>query len=138
MKKIFLVGVMASAFALSGCQFSGNTLIKHETALTIDQKIQDGVTNKQQVKAVYGDPGAVNYTDNGHEVWKYTFSSLYSDGVNFLPIVNMFRHGVHGTTKTLLIIFNEDRVWHHTWSESQVAGSNTLSGPMGVSVDGKW
>lgn len=121
MKKRLCAGAVASVFMLAGCVSSGNRSIKNETAATVDQKIQDGVTTKDQIRAAYGDPLEVNYTDSGHEVWKYVFSNMHQNGTNFIPYYGIFSNGTHGKAKTLVVIYDDHgHVWHHTFSISNV------------------
>ncbi|KXV79706.1 hypothetical protein AD936_00855, partial [Gluconobacter japonicus] len=100
--------------ALTGCASEGNETIKNETGASIDQKIHDGVTTKEQVRALFGDPRESTFTDSGHEQWRYAFTNASSDAANFIPLYGDLHQGTHGTEKTLTVIFNGDVVWHHT------------------------
>lgn len=128
MKKILFAGAMASVFVLAGCSSAGNSSIKNETSATVDQKIQDGITTKDQVRATFGDPLEINFTDSGHEVWKYNFSKSRQNGTNFIPYYGAFSSGAHGQSKTLLVIYNDQgRVWHHSFTASDVAAHSGVS-----------
>ncbi|MBA5727646.1 hypothetical protein [Bombella mellum] len=128
MRKILCAGGMALVFALAGCSSYGNRSIKDETAATVDQKIQDGVTTKDQVKTMFGDPLEINYTDGGREVWKYEFKTLHENGENYIPYYSAFSNGRHGKAKTVLIIYDDKgHVWHHTFSMSKIATHNGVA-----------
>ncbi|OOL17683.1 lipoprotein [Bombella intestini] len=128
MRKILFAGAVASVFVLAGCTSSGNTSIKNETSTTVDQKIQDGITTKDQVRTMYGDPLSINFTDSGHEVWKYLFSKSRANGTNFIPYYSAFSSGTHGQAKTLLIIYDDHgRVWHHSFTASDMSAHSGVS-----------
>lgn len=120
MKKIATTGCLAVLLTITACASSGNVSIKNETTESVDQKIQDGVTTKEQVKAAYGDPLNTSFTDSGHEIWKYEFVKTKANGTNFIPYYGAFVQGQHGKAKTLNIIFKDGVVWHHMLSDSDV------------------
>ncbi|QHC36491.1 outer membrane protein assembly factor BamE [Komagataeibacter xylinus] len=120
MNKIAIAGCLTAVLLVSGCASSGNTSIKNETADSIDQKIHDNVTTKQQVRAMFGDPMTTHFTDSGHEEWQYTFATTKANGTNFIPYYGAFSNGSHGKEKSLDIIYNGDVVWHHVMSSSKV------------------
>ncbi|MFT9258213.1 MAG: outer membrane protein assembly factor BamE [Acetobacter sp.] len=120
MKKFTAMGCLSALLLVAACGSSGNESIKNETAATVDQKIQDGVTTKAQVKTAYGDPLETSFTDSGHEIWKYVFERTHANGTNFIPYYGAVSRSYHGKAKTLTIIFNDNTVWHHTLSDSDV------------------
>ena len=91
-------------------------------------QIIDGVTTKEQVKSQFGDPLETSFTDSGHEIWKYVFAKTQQNGTNFIPYYGAFSSGSHGKAKSLTIIFNDDKVWHHTLSESAVKNHAGIAG----------
>lgn len=119
-------GCLSVLLLLSACGSSGNTSIKNETAATVDQKIHDGVTTKEEVRQMYGDPVATDFTDSGHEKWTYTFSNTQVDAANFIPVYGDLRQGQHGTEKHLTIIFEGDKVWHHSMNNSAIKSKSGL------------
>jgi len=128
MVKKFLIMNFAliAPLALSACASGGNESIKNETASSVDAKIHDGVTTKEQVRAAYGDPVATDFTDSGHEKWTYTFSNTKSDVANFIPLYGDLRQGQHGSEKHLTVIFNGNVVWHHSMNTSLVNNKSGL------------
>ena len=106
---------------VAACAESGNTSIKNATYASVDAKIHDGVTTKDQVRAMYGDPAKVAFTDSGHEEWQYIFMTGRTDARNFIPVVGDLVQRGHGHEKTLTIIFNGNVVWHHALSNSAVS-----------------
>ncbi|NHN89197.1 outer membrane protein assembly factor BamE [Acetobacter conturbans] len=117
---------LTALVSLSACSSGGNESIKNETGASIDQKIQDGVTTKEQVRSQFGDPAAVSFTDSGHEQWKYSFTNASSDAANFIPVYGDLHQSSHGTEKTLTIIYNGNVVWHHAMSASAVKQAGGL------------
>ncbi|MBV1829700.1 outer membrane protein assembly factor BamE [Komagataeibacter sp. AV436] len=126
MNKVSLAACLAAALLVAGCQSSGNTSIRKETAETVDQKIQDNVTTKQQVRTMFGDPMNVHFTDSGHEEWQYSYEYSRQNGTNFVPYYGSFSNGTHGREKNLTIIFNNDVVWHHSLTSSKVQAHDGL------------
>ena len=117
---------LTGLIALTGCASEGNEIIKNETGASIDQKIHDGVTTKEQIRALFGDPRESTFTDSGHEQWRYAFTNASSDAANFIPLYGDLHQGTHGTEKTLTVIFNGDVVWHHTMNASAVKTGSGL------------
>ncbi|NVN37848.1 hypothetical protein HUK81_13015 [Komagataeibacter swingsii] len=120
MKRISIAACLGAVLLVSGCESAGNTSIRHETSETIDQKIHDNQTTKAQVRSMFGDPLSTSFTDSGHEIWKYDFTTSHANGTNFIPYYGAFSSGSHGQMKSLTIIYNNDVVWHHTLSSSAV------------------
>ncbi|MBO1359194.1 hypothetical protein J2D73_05210 [Acetobacter sacchari] len=118
LEKFLSAIAVASLVSLASCSSGGNESIKNETGATIDQKIKDNVTTKEQVRSQFGDPAAVTFTDSGHEQWQYRFNNASSDATNFIPLYGDLHQSGHGTEKTLTIIYNGDVVWHHAMSSS--------------------
>ncbi|GBR69184.1 outer membrane protein assembly factor BamE [Gluconobacter kanchanaburiensis] len=117
---------LTGLIALTGCASEGNETLKNETGASIDQKIHDGVTTKDQIRALFGDPRESTFTDSGHEQWRYAFTNASSDAANFIPLYGDLHQGTHGTEKTLTVIFNGNVVWHHTMNASAVKTGSGL------------
>ncbi|QHI95133.1 hypothetical protein GT348_01465 [Aristophania vespae] len=128
MKTIKLSFFMTSLLLLGACSSSGNVSIRKETSATIDTKVVDGTTTKDQVRKLFGDPKETSFTDSGHELWKYTFEREQIDATNLIPYYGAFSNGTHGKKKTLTIIFDGDKVWHHVLSESKVQKHSGIFG----------
>lgn len=82
-------------------------------------------TTKSEVKAVFGSPDAVSYTDGGNEIWKYSFAKVKVNGTSFIPFYGLFHNGTNGTKKELTILFKDDKVQKYTMAESAI---NTKTG----------
>ncbi|MFW0974770.1 hypothetical protein [Leclercia pneumoniae] len=123
MKKI--VSAAALAATLAGCASSGNQQLKNETETSVRSKIQEGKTTKAEVKAFFGSPDGVSYTDGGNEIWKYSFAKVKVNGTTFIPFYGLFHNGTNGTKKELTILFKNDTVQKYTMAESAI---NTKSG----------
>lgn len=117
---------LAGLLMVAACASGGNESIKNETAASVDAKIHDGVTTKEQVRAAYGDPVATDFTDSGHEKWVYTFTNSKQDAANFIPLYGDLHQGNHGTEKHLTVIFTGDVVWHHSMNNSAVKAKGGL------------
>lgn len=122
-EKIVIAAFMAAT--LAGCASSGNQQLKNETETSVQNKIQEGKTTKSEVKAVFGSPDAVSYTDGGNEIWKYSFAKVKVNGTSFIPFYGLFHNGTNGTKKELTILFKDDKVQKYTMAESAI---NTKTG----------
>lgn len=103
---------------LSGCASSGNHSLRNETEATVQTKIIEDKTTKSEIRKAFGSPNETSFTDNGKEIWKYLLVDASADGVNYIPIVNMFGSSVSGTRKELVILFDGDIVKKFSMSES--------------------
>lgn len=115
----------AIVLTLAGCASSGNQKLSKETETSVQTKLQEGKTTKTQVKAAFGSPDAVSYTDGGNEIWKYSFAKVKVNGTSFIPFYGLFHNGTNGTKKELTILFKDDVVAKYTMAESAI---NTKSG----------
>ncbi|GBQ21299.1 lipoprotein [Acetobacter estunensis NRIC 0472] len=120
------VVILSCALTLAACATSGNTTLKNETDATIDQKIHDGVTTRDQVRALFGPPLRTTFTDSGHEEWEYSFTKQVTDGENFIPIYGDLHQSWHGHQKNLTVIFDGNVVWHHAMNTSPIKTSSGL------------
>ncbi|QMI49735.1 outer membrane protein assembly factor BamE [Burkholderia sp. MBR-1] len=121
MKKTFAAfAIMLAVGTLAGCASAGNTQLKETTRESLDQKLIQGKTTKQDVRDAFGDPSAVGYTDGGREVWTYVYAHATPTAVSYVPIVNLFSHGADVDKKQLVIMFDKDGILQKfTFSRSQ-------------------
>ncbi|MDR2225184.1 MAG: hypothetical protein LBE52_04200 [Providencia sp.] len=118
MNKKLSAALVIAVLALTGCATAGNQVLKNETETTIKTKITENKTTKTEVKNQFGSPDETSFTDNGKEIWKYEFANMSADGVNYIPIVNLFGSSSSGTKKQLVIMFDGDVVSKYSMSES--------------------
>lgn len=127
-KKAVVLLTLALPMLTVACSNTGNKSLKNETQESVDAKIVDGVTTKAEVKKMFGDPINVNYTDSGKEIWKYEMVHSSVDGINFVPGMAYFGSRNHGVSKQLAIIFDGNKVLHHTMASSKtVTGTGVLN-----------
>lgn len=125
MKKALILAVVASLF-LAGCSSSGNKRLQKESETSVQSHLQEGMT-KAQVKAYFGSPDSVNFTDAGKEVWKYAFARAKVSGKAFIPFYGLFNNTVTGTKKELVILFDGDKVSKYSMSESAINNRTGLA-----------
>lgn len=116
MKKLVIASMVA--LLLAGCASSGNRTLEKENQATIQSKIQKGTTTKPQVRASFGDPMGVSFTDGGNEVWTYSLANVKLNGTTFIPFYGLFHNGSKAHVKQLVILFKNDIVEKYTLSES--------------------
>ncbi|CAB3802317.1 hypothetical protein [Pararobbsia alpina] len=107
MKKI---AVFAMVLVLAGCAGVGNESLRSESEATVSTKIVEGKTTKDQVKELFGSPTKTEFTDGGLEIWRYEFSKVSADAVDFIPIVNLFGSSASGKKKELVVMFDSSNV----------------------------
>jgi outer membrane protein assembly factor BamE (lipoprotein component of BamABCDE complex) len=113
--------VLCGALLTNGCASAGNASLKKETESTVATKIVEGQTTKPQIRAMFGSPASTSFTDGGLEIWKYDFAKMKADGVNYIPIVNLFGSSASGMKKELVVLFDDkDVVKRFSMSESPV------------------
>lgn len=110
MKKLTVAVIVAAAVALTGCASAGNQVLEGSNQTSVDQHVIVGQTTTKQVRAYFGDPDAVSYTDSGNEIYNYTFAHATSKAVNFIPVVGLLAGGQNVDKKTLVILFDDKGV----------------------------
>ncbi|ETO41270.1 hypothetical protein [Morganella sp. EGD-HP17] len=122
MRKVFIASVIAlSVLSLTGCVNAGNQSLKKETEESVKTKITQGTSTKSDVKKAFGSPAETTFTDGGKEIWKYEFTDISSDAVNYIPVVNLFGSSSSGVKKELVVMFDGDTVDKYSMSESDHA-----------------
>jgi len=104
------LAIFVLAVLLVGCASAGNQVLKNESEESITQKLQEGVTTIEEVRAIFGAPADTSYTDGGMMIWKYQLDDVSADAINFIPVVNLFGSSYSGTRKTLTILFDRNDV----------------------------
>jgi outer membrane protein assembly factor BamE (lipoprotein component of BamABCDE complex) len=79
-KKLLICSLLAFLFLFISCASSGNKAIKEENQASISEKIVKGKTTKEEIKAIFGDPVSVGFTDSGKEYWNYVFTKTHKSG----------------------------------------------------------
>jgi outer membrane protein assembly factor BamE (lipoprotein component of BamABCDE complex) len=121
--------IIALAILISGCASAGNEKVRTETMDTVGAKVSRGVTTKDQVKALYGEPSSVSLTDAGSEVWKYEYAHATAKAVNFVPIVGIFAGGADINKNEVVFIFDKNNIMqnytvHASQSETHRGGGD--------------
>jgi len=113
--------VLLLAAALAGCAATGNEKLKAESESSVNQKLVEGKTTKQEVRAIFGSPLKTTFTDSGLEIWTYEFVNVSADAVSFIPIVGSFGSSASGTKKELVVLFDKaGLIQRYSMSESEV------------------
>lgn len=112
MQKVSLLAVLAvSVLTMTGCAVkTGNENLGKMEKSQIDQQIIKGKSTKEDVKAMLGDPDKTDFDNNSNEKWTYIHTRKSAKGVNYVPVVNWFVAGTNDTTKTLIVLFNDNGV----------------------------
>ena len=110
MKPLLIAMMLLGNALILGCASHGNQSLKSETEDSIAAKITTGVTTKAEVKAMFGSPIQTSFTDGGLEVFTYRLDDSTMDAVSFIPLVGALGSSASGTSKQLVVMFDEDDV----------------------------
>ena len=99
--------VLVACLIVAGCASSGNKFLKEESLETVESKITQGQTTKQDVRNMCGDPLATSFTDSGNEIWTYQFDQMSLGAVS---LINPLKNSYSGTRKQLVIMFDSNGV----------------------------
>lgn len=112
MKKVVVLSViMASALMMSGCAVkSGNETLGKLDKMQVEQGVTKGKSTKSDVKAMLGDPDKTDFDNNGLEKWTYIHVRKDMKAVNYIPVANWFVGGTNDTTKTLVVLFDDNGI----------------------------
>jgi len=117
--KVF-TAISIAAFA-AGCASVGNEQLRNETETSVQGKIIEGTTTKNQIKSMFGSPLKTSFTDGGLEVATYEFTNVSADAISYIPIVNLFGASASGKKKELVVLFDKSGVvQRYSMSESDV------------------
>lgn len=104
MKKVFGVLLIMVLLGL-GCASQGNKQIAQDE---IVNQIEPGVSTKEDVKRLVGEPTMVDFSDSGQEKWVYQYVRAKTRATSFIPVAGMLVGGADTKTHSLTIIFNDD------------------------------
>jgi outer membrane protein assembly factor BamE (lipoprotein component of BamABCDE complex) len=106
---------------LQSCTSTGNAVLNDENRESIQGKLQEGSTTKNQVNTILGDPIETAFIADGQEVWTYEVNKLKPFLRNFIPYVSLISSGSNGVRQQLTIRFDEnDVVDEYRWNESEI------------------
>jgi outer membrane protein assembly factor BamE (lipoprotein component of BamABCDE complex) len=108
MKNVAVCAVVVAV--LAGCAGVGNDALRSESESTVSTKIVEGKTTKDEVRAMFGSPVKTDFTDSGLEIWRYEYTNVSKDAVDFVPVVNLFGSSASGKKKELVVLFDSSNV----------------------------
>lgn len=105
MKKLSII--LVCFLFLAACATSGNPKIRDQKSVA---NIQKGITTKQDLVEMFGQPQAKNKQKDGVEKWSYVYSEAKVKGATFIPIVGLFAGGATADVNTLEFEFDPNGV----------------------------
>ncbi|MGI4719759.1 MAG: hypothetical protein ACRYGO_13250 [Janthinobacterium lividum] len=109
-KHLLLSCGIAATLVLTGCASTGSESLRKETESSVSQKIVQGKTTKNEIRAMFGSPTKTSFTDGGLEIWNYDFANVSADAISYVPIVNMFGASASGKKKELVVMYDEQNI----------------------------
>jgi len=113
MRKISVVAATAVLVltTMTGCAVkAGNENLGKMEKSQLEQGIVKGKSTKTDVKAMLGDPDKSDFDNNSLEKWTYVHVRKDAKAVNYVPVVNWFVAGTNDTTKTLVVLFDDNGI----------------------------
>jgi outer membrane protein assembly factor BamE (lipoprotein component of BamABCDE complex) len=104
------LAVLAVVLVLAGCAGVGNDSLRSESEATVSTKIVEGKTTKDQIRTMFGSPAKTDFTDGGLEIWRYEFTKVSGDAVDYVPVVNLFGSSASGKKKELVVMFDTSNI----------------------------
>ena len=102
MKQI-IISILCLTFFLTGCATVGKEM--HQADVN---KIQKGITTKDQIIGIFGQPDTTYFDADGNLVFSY-FASKFSPSVySFIPLVNVVHNEYKMNNQMLIIIFDKN------------------------------
>jgi outer membrane protein assembly factor BamE (lipoprotein component of BamABCDE complex) len=71
-------------------------------------KIQKGVSTREDVRGLVGSPDHVSREAGGDETWSYIYIRSAVKGESFIPIVGAFAGGVNTQQQSVAVVFGQD------------------------------
>jgi outer membrane protein assembly factor BamE (lipoprotein component of BamABCDE complex) len=104
------VAIFVMVLVLAGCAGVGNDSLRSESESTVSTKIVEGKTTKDEIRTMFGSPARTDFTDGGLEIWRYSFTKVSKDAIDFVPVVNLFGSSASGKKKELVVMFDTSNV----------------------------
>ncbi|WP_158923487.1 outer membrane protein assembly factor BamE [Acidisphaera sp. S103] len=86
-------------------------------------QIQKGVSREADIQMLFGAPNGKSFTENGDEVWTYSYSKTQVNAATYVPVVGMFAGGAQSDTSVLTVTFDRNGVVKAYGTENAHAAS---------------
>ena len=99
----------------SGCATSG-----HKLDFVKLQQIEEGVTTKQEIISLLGDPTFITFNPEGNELITYHYVQSKEKARNFVPVINALSKSTNMKQQIVQVLLNEnDIVDKYIYSNSE-------------------
>ena len=99
----------------SGCAPSG-----HKLDFVKLQQIEEGVTTKQEIISLLGDPTFITLNPEGSEIITYHYVQAKGKARNFVPVINAISRSTNVKQQIVQVLLNEnDIVDKYVYSNSE-------------------
>jgi outer membrane protein assembly factor BamE (lipoprotein component of BamABCDE complex) len=97
------------ALPLAGCGGSqmGSSAVADPNKLS---QIQKGVSREADIQVLFGAPNGKSFTENGDEVWSYSYNKTQVNAATYVPVVGLFAGGAQSDASVLTITFGKNGV----------------------------
>ena len=84
--------------------------VGHQVDQSAVEKIQKGVTAKQDVLSLIGSPDQITNMESGDCMWSYIYSRSSVKPATFIPYVGLFVGGANTQNQSVMITFGPDNI----------------------------
>jgi outer membrane protein assembly factor BamE (lipoprotein component of BamABCDE complex) len=97
------------ALPLAGCGGSqmGSSAVADPNKLS---QIQKGVSREADIQVLFGAPNGRSFSENGDEVWSYSYSKTQVNAATYVPVVGLFAGGANSDASVLTVTFDKKGV----------------------------
>lgn len=92
--------------ALYGCAFSSGTKVDQASV----SKIQKGVTTKDNLVTMFGQPNSTSFDADAKETDRWTYWSSQQSGTDYIPIYGAFNQKLKTSSSILEVKLNKDKI----------------------------
>jgi outer membrane protein assembly factor BamE (lipoprotein component of BamABCDE complex) len=105
-----IITITSLFLILSGCaSTAGNENINNKF-YTIKSEIKEGSTTKNYVRQSLGNPSFTSLTENGFEIWKYSYSRAVPQADAYIPFARFVSSTIKVSSKEVTILFDKNDV----------------------------
>lgn len=95
--------LMIMCVFLIGCATAGKPIDQSKVS-----QIKEGVTTKQEVIALLGNPSMVSLTSDAKEILMYNFFQYKTHASTFIPVVGLFNGGADTNQQILQVLLDKN------------------------------
>jgi outer membrane protein assembly factor BamE (lipoprotein component of BamABCDE complex) len=101
---------LAITVLIAGCAATAGNENVNLKFNTIKSEIVEGKTTKDGVKQTLGNPSTTTLTENGFEIWKYSYARAVPQADAYIPFARFVSSTTTVSSKEITILFDKQNV----------------------------